>query len=293
MDFLSTWTDDDLRLPGIHYPGTKTCVIFIHGMAGNIIENYFAQILGQSLAKEGYGFLFGHNRGYSLMNDIATPPRKQDGGYTFKRYGVAYERFEECIHDIDAWLATAAELGYEQVILMGHSLGTNKAIFYLYKKKVRNIKGLVLLSPPDLLSVAAVDNPDAHKKNMAQASQLIKDGQPAQLLDEKLWDWCYMSAQTYLDLFDPSSAANNISVTDRKVPQQLANVHCPVLALAGEYDDIRIGDSLQANLEKIKAQTINAPKFDIHILAAANHNYENKEKKLADYVTAWIKSITQ
>lgn len=76
INLIYTWTKDNLRLPGIHYsPQSEEkdiCVVGIHGMSGNILENYFANILGKTLANNGIGFLYGHNRGYNHINDITT-----------------------------------------------------------------------------------------------------------------------------------------------------------------------------------------------------------------------------
>lgn len=46
-------TSDNLRLMGVHYPGRDTCLIEVHGMSGNFIENYYANILGQRLSESG------------------------------------------------------------------------------------------------------------------------------------------------------------------------------------------------------------------------------------------------
>ena len=102
MQFLFTWTQDDLRLPGIHYvPAQKEmCLVFVHGMSGFFVENYFAHILGEQLQKAGIGFIYAHNRGYCHLNDIATKEANEDGGYKTRRIGAVYERFNNCVYDI-------------------------------------------------------------------------------------------------------------------------------------------------------------------------------------------------
>lgn len=80
MDFIYTRTEDDLQLQGVHYDSETrdTLVLFIHGMGGNVIENYFAHVLGQTLSKNGVSFLFSHNRGYNHINDITIRALKED-----------------------------------------------------------------------------------------------------------------------------------------------------------------------------------------------------------------------
>ncbi len=91
------YTIDDLRLPLIHFESRKKdiCVIFIHGMCQTIINNYFAIVLGNTLSQNNIGFLYAHNRGHSIENNLLT----KDGNY--KRCGCMYEIFEDCIFDID------------------------------------------------------------------------------------------------------------------------------------------------------------------------------------------------
>src|SRR3989344_1047639 len=74
MDFIFAKTADDLKLPGFYYAADnkEVCVLFVHGMSGSILENYFGDVLGRKLQQAGIGYIFTHNRGYGLINDIET-----------------------------------------------------------------------------------------------------------------------------------------------------------------------------------------------------------------------------
>ena len=97
------YTMDGLHLPMIHFDTNEKdiCVIFIHGMCQTIIDNYFATVWGNILSENNIGFLYEHNRGYSIENDILM----KDG--SFKRCGCMYEIFEDCIYDIDLAIENA------------------------------------------------------------------------------------------------------------------------------------------------------------------------------------------
>lgn len=73
------YTTDGLRLPMIHYISNSKdiCVIFIHGMCQTIIDNYFAVVCGKILSENDIGFIYEHNRGHSIENDILM----RDGSY--------------------------------------------------------------------------------------------------------------------------------------------------------------------------------------------------------------------
>lgn len=62
---LYIWTKGGLRLQGVHYVSRKkdVCALVVHGMSGNILENYWAHVLGEKLSGSGIGCVYGHNRG--------------------------------------------------------------------------------------------------------------------------------------------------------------------------------------------------------------------------------------
>jgi alpha-beta hydrolase superfamily lysophospholipase len=65
-------------------------------------------------------------------------------------FGAEHEKFEQCILDLDAWIEFAIERGYSKIILSGHSLGTEKVVYYMNKGKHKNkVSALVLLAPAD------------------------------------------------------------------------------------------------------------------------------------------------
>jgi len=285
-------TEDGLRLQGMHYEVEKKdlCVLMVDGMAGFFIENYFADVLGETLAKDGVGAIYGHNRGYAHINDITIKKTGEDGGYKTKRVGATYERFEECIYDIDGWLRKTLKLGYKRVILMGHSLGCNKLIYYFYKKRPKDVVGIILASPPDMVGLAEVEKDNPNRKQLLnEARKNVKEKQPRKLLSSTLWDWYRLSSQTYLSLSEKGRPVDNLPVLRNpdKWPQ-LGIINVPILGIMGEKDDIEIR-SLKNDLDLIASKAINAPSFNKKFVKGANHSYSRREKDLAKIVVNWIK----
>lgn len=293
MKIEYVWTDDDLRLMGAHYKGEDVCVLEVHGMSGNFIENYYANVLGEKLAAKGYGFIYGHNRGYCHVNDIATKPVKaEDNGWNYIRVGEAYELFEDSLKDVAAWVVKARELGYKKVILLGHSLGCNKTIYYLYKNPDADIVGVILASPPDMVGLVELEKyqPD-HQRLLLQARELVKAGKPREVLDGKIWDWYEISAQTYLSLFEQGGAADNLPVLHNpETFEQLAAIKQPILGIMGEYDDIEIRN-LKDDIELIKSKATATSDFQIKFIVGGNHSYENREDEFAATVIDWIEQL--
>jgi len=291
MDFCYVRTSDDLKLQGVQYePEAKdVCVLFVHGMSGNMIENYFADLLGQRLAQSGIGFLYGHNRGYNHINDIATSKLKDKGGYETKRLGATYEIFTDCLLDIDAWIEEVRKLGYRRVVLMGHSLGCNKTIYYFSQKKPDNVVGVILASPPDMIGL--VQKPE-YQPNSSQLYQEAKEnvakGQPRELLSSMIWDWYNLSSQTFLSLFSENTEIDNLPIL-RKPDEfpQLASINVPILGFMGEYDDIVIR-TLEEDMDLIESRATRCPAFAKKYVPKASHTYDGAEERVSEIVLDWL-----
>lgn len=264
------YTVDGLRLPMIHYIGHKKdiCVIFIHGMCQTIIDNYFAIICGEILSQNNIGFLYEHNRGHSIENDILM----KDGSY--KRCGCMYEIFEDCIIDIDLALKKAKELGYKRFILMGHSYGCNKLIYYYYKKHP-TILGLVLASAPDMMGLHLYRQTD-YKKLIKEAKENIDNGKPTKILSNLIEDYMYMSSQTYYNWFNKNSNLDNLPIMSYSENwYQIETIDVPILTFSGSNET---DNYLHLNLIQNKARDCND--FQYKIIDNTNHFYNGKEKKL-------------
>lgn len=294
LNILYIWTKDSLRLEGVHYePGRKDiCVLVIHGMSGNFIENKWADVTGKKLGENGTGFVYAHNRGYGHINDIATKEIKEDGGYKTIRAGAAYERFTDCVYDIDAWVKEVRELGYKKIILLGHSLGCNKVIYYLHRNKQKDIVGIILASPPDM--VALVKKPGYqlnYGELLKEAKENLKKGEPRKLLSGLIWDWFILSSQTFLDLFEEGGAADNLPVLRNPEEfSELASIDVPILAIMGEHDDIAVR-TLKEDLDLIESKATSCPVFTKQFIKGGNHNYERQEKSFANTILQWITNL--
>jgi pimeloyl-ACP methyl ester carboxylesterase len=288
------WTEDNLRLMGVHYPGDEVCVLEIHGMSGNFIENCYADVLGNTLYKKGTGFIYGHNRGYNHINDIATKPTRDDNGYNFTRIGAMYEQFEDSPKDISAWLNKCRELGYKKIILMGHSLGCNKVVYYLSQNNQDDIIGVILTSPPDMVGLFELERYQPnHNELKDEAVRLVNNGSPRQLVSGIVRDFYTLSAQTYLSLSTQGNAVDNFPVNRNPEKfEQLAKINVPILGIMGEYDDIEIHD-LRADIELIKSKATSCPDFQIRFINGGNHNYENREEELVDVIVNWVSRVTE
>ncbi len=281
MDYpvVETETKDGLPLHGIllKAENSKTAVIFIHGTASNFFENEFIKPVSNSMIKNNISVLAVNNRGSEVLK--AYPPQ-----------GSALEYFEDCLKDIDAWIEFAQSKGYKEIILMGHSLGTEKAVYYMNKGKHRNkVKAVIMLAFSD--SYGSQIRYLKDKDLMPEAKNLVKKGKSYQFLTS---DWnshagtLPTSAKTYVNFYNKNSAlSKNFPIHEAKNLISYRNIKVPILAVIGDKDKWRFMDTNKAKklLEKENSRT------EFHSITNCNHDFEGKEEQLASIVGSFVRRL--
>jgi pimeloyl-ACP methyl ester carboxylesterase len=117
---------------------TQIPIVFVHGRAVNSDLPFMRNIAGH-LAERGHPVLAANTRG----RDFATLLFMRDR--SLRLGGASYEMFVECVHDLRAWIAAAS--GPQGVVLMGHSYGCLKAVYYLANEADERVRALVLAAP--------------------------------------------------------------------------------------------------------------------------------------------------
>ena len=280
IEFINNaYTEDGLRLPMVHFDSNKKdiCVVFIHGMCGTIIDNYFSTVWGNLLLKKNIGFIYEHNRGHSIENDIIM---KDD---SIKRYGCMYEIFEDCIYDIDLAIKTAKEIGYKRIILLGHSYGCNKVIYYYYKKHP-DILGIILASAPDMIGSHLSIQADDYEKLLTEAKENIDNNEPRKLLHKMIEDYMYMSSQTYYNWFNENSNLDNLPIISNPENwEQFETIDVPIFTFSGSNEA-----DYYLHLDSLKQKANNCNNFEYKIIDNTGHTYKNKESEIGTLILNWI-----
>lgn len=279
MDFIYEYTGDGLRLQGTYFESIKKdiCVVFIHGMYANVIENYFAVVWGRKLAGCNIGFLYGHTRGYSNTNAIV------DKNGVSVTIGTTFEIFEDCLLDVDMWIRKAYKLGYKHIVLAGHSFGCCKILYYYYIKRP-DVAGIILASPPDMQGLTRMYEAD-YDLLLEETEKNVKEGMPQKLTSKLVENYMPFSSATFYNLYKPESNADNFPVI--RNPEhfgQLETVDIPILAFAGENEE-----SPYLQLDLLKKKAIRCPDFRWRIIDNTNHIYYGKEDETAEVCLDWLR----
>lgn len=278
IDLFYEYTEDNLCLQGTYFDSGKLdyCVLFIHGQAQSILNNYFAYVLGKHLSENGISFLYGHNRGYSYINCIS---KKNN---TLEINGATFEMFEDSLKDIELWITKIKKIGYKKIILMGHSLGCNKVLYYLSKNK-GCAHGLVLASAPDMVGITRKEE-TTFDDLLKEAEINVSNNDPRKLLDTLIGGTDYISSATFINQNLENSNIDNFPIErNPQIFEQLSIISIPILSFAGgnEYPTY-----LKQSLLKEKA--INCDNYEYRIIDGANHFYSAKELEISKILLKWI-----
>jgi pimeloyl-ACP methyl ester carboxylesterase len=277
-------TSDGLHLSGLLVEPKEQVtdiILNIHGTSGNFYWNGFYEPISKMALDLGLGFLSTNNRGSGVYElESGTVPN-----------GASLEKFEDCLLDIDAWIEFCLEKGYKNIILEGHSFGTEKSVYYIAKGKHKDkIKAVILLGFSDTVGTQQKYEKKIGKNYFDEATKLVNENRGTELLSD-LTGLCGelpISAHTYLNFFsEKSEIAFALPFGKGKGLISFQNIKVPVLGVisdneSGEYTIIPIKDAI----ELLKSENKLAEAYQIE---DSSHGFEGKEAKLVEIITDFLK----
>ena len=271
MSFERISTSDNLELHGLVYSPnkkTKKAVLQVHGMAGNFYENRFLDYLAKGFTDNGYAFAVFNTHGHDYTADFRKTGIKEE---KFVRVGDSYEKFEDCILDIEAAMNFLDKKGYTDIILAGHSLGCLKIAYYQGLKNNKKVRALIFESPPDMSADARREH--NFNKLFSIAKEMVNKNKDNELLPETIMD-CPLSAATFLSLFDSANIKIfNIASKEKSI---LSDINLPIFYILGGKDVVLI-KSPEEDIAIIKSLATSCPRFEYHIIEDSLHSYFNHE----------------
>jgi len=277
-------TKDKLTLHGLHLcaPDSDTVFLHTHGTASNFYEEDFVYALAERFLGERISMLSVNNRGAGVYD-------------TYQHIGGAVEKFEDCLIDIDVWMEFAMKEGYKKIILSGHSLGTEKVVYYMNNGSYADkITALVFLAPSDSYGSHRVqdgkpnERVDEVKALLKEAKDLIAKGEGNAFLKRDAYGSrggvMPKSAESFMNFLGPESKILDALPFPTGKLEAYSKIKIPILAVIGdgeEYTGIPINDALDLmKRENKNTQTVQIKDCD--------HDFNRKEKELADVILKFI-----
>lgn len=269
LEIVESKTADKLTLHGILYTPEEAdlplspALLYIHGAAYNFYETPLRPI-AERLARQGYPGLVTNTRGHDW---VANSYREM--GYI----GTAFELLEDCIPDIDATIGTLEKRGYDDIVIVAHSLGAVKTLYYQSQRAHQKVRAIVLCAPPNL-SNARMSGIDGFGEMMATATNRVEQHHNGPLLSGDVPIRGFFSPRTFVNKYNADDRSNALRYVDK--------INCPVLFICGT------SDHLIQFAREIKDRTSSFG-WQYHFVEGADHTYRGFEDEVAQKIGDWLR----
>lgn len=294
IDFNAT---DGVQLVGLlHKPENKTdkVLIAVHGMTSNCFK-YREDVIAQKMVENNIAFFVFNNRGSELMKYIKR--EKENGEIEGDLGGTSFEDVLDGYYDIKGAILKMLELGYKEIYLQGHSLGSTKVVYtytMLNKNKEKEIldkiKGIILLSLVDISNMLELGlGKDKFIKMNKHAEELVQKEKQNELMPKDSF-MHPISAKTFLRYSKYNKDIDFARYMDNDYSfSELNNIKCPLFMRWGDTNEL-----IQIPAEELvcKMQNkITKEDKDISYIKGADHGYSEKEEELASEILKFLIKI--
>lgn len=263
---------------------TNKILIQIHGMISNCFKKR-ERTIAQKVEKMGIDTLCFNNRGSEVVRYIKSETESFLGG-------TAYEKIEDCYYDIVGAIEFALSLGYENIYLQGHSLGSTKVVYTYNRLKeenskyLNNIKAIILLSLCDSSDTIEMNKDDNYLKI---AEEKASNGELMDLMP--LESFVHpISVRSYLQYARDYQSIDFARFDDDDYEFEVLNkIDVPLFMRWGNVNELIKRDA--KDLAQFMNGKIHNPNKDISYIDGADHTYYEKEEELARQVRYFIEKI--
>lgn len=287
QELIKIKTSDDIELVGMLYTPintTKKVVVHVHGFAGNFYENSFLDNQAKSYTDKGYAFFSFNNRGNGYITDLV---KNENGVVTYVDGGVAYEMFKDSYLDIDAAINYVNSLGFDEIILQGHSYGCNKAINYYADSKTSLIKKIILLAPCDIIGDLGSDS--EFENYIRICREKTNNSMGGDIVISKLFPPIAFCAKAVVSNFLESGPVDIFRYRSKNfINNELNKVEIPVLILIGTIDKTALTEDTNIIENYLKN---NIKKSELVFIEGANHGYIGKEKEMSEACVMFLEKL--
>lgn len=284
---IQRYTQDDLKLTGFYTPGetSKTVSILIHGFTSDPYTHAFWHTITTQLAAKQQASILIQTRGTGLQTEFV----KKDGSGSY--LGSYFERIEEAHLDITSFIEFLIEQGYQSICLIGHSLGTIKAVRYLFEGKYQEkISKLVLLAPFDKNAFIEKKAGKRWDEYLKIAQEKVQQGQGLAIVPIPEWEDFAISYQTFYSWYNRSdlSCLWDFYRKDYNFPY-LHKIKLPVLVILGDQDESitypEFGVDSKMALSVIKKHL---PQAQTVLIPNCNHTYWGHHDQIGREVSQFV-----
>jgi alpha-beta hydrolase superfamily lysophospholipase len=250
-------------------------LLWVHTRQLGFAEPEYVAI-GRLMAADGWHFATVETRGHDFGAWYRTPEGPS-------LHGSAWERFSDCVLDLEAWVEAARDMGYGRVVLVGHGFGGAKALTFQAQRQHPEVAAVVLAS-----SASAVrDKLPHHLSEMAR--RMVAEGRGLDLMPWSTGEDSYASTVS-AEYYVSRSIMRKELYGTATLPPAIARVRCPVIAWFGRQED-RPNRRGAEFLEWIAANAVQSPQVDTFLIDGLEFFYRGGEKAVAQHLAASLRRV--
>ncbi len=279
-------TKDGLLLEGLFFKPKKrgrVAAFYVGGLSSRFSGNpkrLFA--LARAFMSNGIAFAAFDHRGFGTINFV-----RRSGGRKSILGGVAFERFEDSVYDIEAVIRFLQAKGFRKIFLLGSSTGATKAAYYIWRKKSRGLAGIGLLGAISDIPVQKQELGRNYRRALEEAERMVRRGKGEELMPRKFVGGAYWGAARFLSIAKEGAREDTFPYYNpRRHFYWAKHVRKPILVLLGSKD--QFVDRPIKKIMDVFEREILKRWFSGVILPGAPHSFTGKEKELASIITRWI-----
>lgn len=285
MDILKVKTKRGLELRGAIYDcdNTDIVAIIVTGICSNVFQNDLLDATAKLLQQNNITTIIAHaHDSFSCFSYTDYSINNQ------KTTGVFDDDFTLVYEDVESYIKYAKEvLGYKKVVLIGHSLGSNKIINYMGNTKDDYIDFFIISSPVDLAYwFEVMPNVD---KCIELAKSWVEKGRGDDILPMLFGGFSPMRAKTVLNFLNAENLKNCPVLSKKGETKSLYNIKPHGTFIIGSKDSVT-GNSPKLFMEQLNNWTKNPDKNDVIELEGASHIFYNMHNEYAQIILNIIKN---
>lgn len=285
MDILKVVTPRGLELKGAIFGDNTndTVLVMLTGICSNVFQNELLYTTGNLLSENRITCIIAHaHDSFSCFaySDFSTGKQRHAGTFN-DDFNMVYE-------DVESYVKYAKEeMGFKNIILGGHSLGSNKIIHYLGNTPDDFVDYFIVSSPVDIMHWWDVmPNID---KCFDMAKSWVDSGRGDDILPFLFGGFSPMTANAVLGFHNADNLKNCPVLSHKGETNSLYNIKCSGAFIIGSRDSVT-GDSPKGFMETLNSWTKTPEHNRVIEVPDASHIFYGKHDIYAETVLDCIQN---
>ncbi len=265
------------RPAGMDSTSQNTAWLLVHGTGSNFYSSGVLHSFAEQLVQVGRLVARINTRGHDI---ISTLP----GGKDPLSGGAAFESIADCVHDLRAWIDELVRRDFQQVVLVGHSMGGVKAIYSQAHDPHPNVVAVVGVSPPRFCHAEWQSSPQAaaFRDHFRHATDLVASGQGDELMlvQQPLPLW--LTAAGFLAKYGPHDDYDYVPLLPR--------LTCPTLLIVGTAS-VESSPAFESVPDAVRQLQTSHSQLHLQLVPGANTGYTRHLDAPARLASEWFASV--